>query len=175
MDKPMSPLVFRLMVLCYKVRDYFIPRQRILEEVGIEPGDRVLDYGCGTGSYTAVAAQMVGDCGKVYALDFHPLAIESAERLAAGGLGNIEAIRSDCATGLADGSIDVVLLTDILHMLGEPERILRELHRVLKPGGVLACNDHHMKEEAIVAGIAGEGLFRLATRGARICTFTRPE
>jgi ubiquinone/menaquinone biosynthesis C-methylase UbiE len=46
-----SNLDFRLMALSYKLRDFLLPRRKILEEVGIERGKVVLDYGCGPGSY----------------------------------------------------------------------------------------------------------------------------
>jgi ubiquinone/menaquinone biosynthesis C-methylase UbiE len=72
----------------------------------------------------------------VYALDLHPLAVERVRTLARKQqLGNVETIQSDCATGLPDGSVDVVLLYDIFHMLSEPDAILGELHRVLPNPG----------------------------------------
>ena len=173
MDKPVSNLDFRLMSLTYKFRDFFLPRKNILDEVGIKPGFHILDYGCGPGSYTIVAAPLVGESGKIYALDIHPLAVQQVQNISAKkGLTNIETILSDCATGLPDESIDVVLLYDILHDLSEPDEVLAELHRVLKPNGILSFNDHHLKEEnEIMTKITGKGLFKLSRKGKRVYNF----
>jgi ubiquinone/menaquinone biosynthesis C-methylase UbiE len=113
MDKPMSDFRFRAMAFLFQVRDLIRPRENILAEVELEPNLHVLDFGCGPGSYTLLAAQQVGATGKVYALDIQPTAIKYVQEAAQKrGLTNIETIRSDCATGLADESIDVVLLYD---------------------------------------------------------------
>jgi ubiquinone/menaquinone biosynthesis C-methylase UbiE len=178
MDKPMSNIVFRFMTLVFKIRDFVSPRGAVLREAGIRPGRRVLDYGCGPGGYLEGAASLVGSEGRVYALDVHPLAVRAAERIAARkGLANVEAIRSDCATGLADGSLDVVLLYDVFHMLARPDDVLREIHRVLKPEGRLSFSDHHMREADIVSRLTAGGLFALASRGRKTYSFekTGPE
>ncbi len=175
MGKPMSNLDFRFMSFSFKFRDLLLPRENTLKEVGIKPGFYILDYGCGPGSYTIPAAQLVGNSGKVYALDIHPLAVQRVQSAAARrGLTNIEAILSDCATGLADKSIDVVLLYDTLHDLNESDEVLAELHRVLKPDGILSFNDHHMKEEnEIISRITGKGLFTLLRKGERVYNFSK--
>jgi ubiquinone/menaquinone biosynthesis C-methylase UbiE len=56
-----SNLGFRLMAAEFRIRDLLWPRRAILEEVGTRPGMRVLDYGCGPGSYVLPASQMVGE------------------------------------------------------------------------------------------------------------------
>jgi SAM-dependent methyltransferase len=82
MDKPMSNFHFKLMSLGFAFRDMFSPPKNILAEVGIEPGFVVLDYGCGTGSYSIAAAELVGRSGKVYSLDIHPLAVRRVQEVA---------------------------------------------------------------------------------------------
>ena len=174
MDTPMEDSHFRSMCLMYKFRDFFLPRKKILREVDIEPGLHILDFGCGPGSYSMVAARLVGDSGKVFALDIHPLAIQRVERSASRkGMTNIETIRSDCATGLQDECIDVAFLYDILHHLSERDAVLGELHRVLKPDGVLSVNDHHLEEEEILSRITSGGLFGVSKKGKRVCNFTK--
>jgi ubiquinone/menaquinone biosynthesis C-methylase UbiE len=175
MDKPMSNFGFRFMSFGFKFRDLLLPREKILDEVGIKPGCYILDYGCGSGSYTIPAAQLVGNSGKVYALDVHPLAVKQVQSVAAKKhLTNIEAVLSDCATGLPDKSIDVVLLYDTFHGLNEPDKVLAELHRVLKPDGILSFNDHHMKEEnEIVSRITANGLFFLSRKGEKVYNFSK--
>jgi ubiquinone/menaquinone biosynthesis C-methylase UbiE len=162
------------MALCLKLRDLFAPPGRAVGEAGIKQGGHVLDYGCGPGSYTLAAARLAGETGKVYALDIHPLAVKKVEKAARkNSLANIQTILSDCATGLQDASLDVVLLYDIFHCLSNPGQILKELHRVLKPGGVLSFSDHHMKEEDILSKVTEGGLFSLSNRGEKTYTFRR--
>jgi len=174
MDKPKSDLDFRSMSLTYKFRNFFIPRKKILQEVEIKPGFHVLDYGCGPGSYIVPLAKLVGNTGKIYALDIHPLAIQRVQNIASKkGLTNLEAIYSDCKTGLPDNSVDAVLLYDIFHDLDAPNEVLRELHRVLKPNGILSFSDHHMKGNEIVSKISNGGLFRLLRKGKRTYGFLK--
>ena len=174
MDRPMSNLDFRLMSLTFKFRDLLHPRMQILKEVGIKPGYHVLDYGCGPGGYIVPLAKLVGSSGKIYALDIHPLAIQSVESIARRKhLTNVETICSDCRTGLPDNSIDVVLLYDVLHDLSSPDEVLEELHRVLKPGGILSVSDHHMKEDEIVSKVTNGGLFELSRKNKRTCSFLK--
>jgi ubiquinone/menaquinone biosynthesis C-methylase UbiE len=174
MGKPEPNFHYRLMALSYKFRDFFLPRINVLKEVGIEPGFHVLDYGCGPGSYTASLAKLVGQSGRVYALDMHPLAIQMVQDIAARkGLNNIETIHSHCATGLENGVIDVVLLYDTYHDLADPDGVLKELHRVLKPNSVLSFSDHHMKEDEILSQITRTNLFTLSRRGKTTYSFSK--
>lgn len=174
MDKPEPDLHFKLMSLTYKIRDLLLPRKDILKEVGIKPGFRVLDYGCGPGSYIVPLAELVGKSGKIYALDIHPLAIQMVERIAAKKcLTNVETILSDCKTGLPDNSVDVALLYDVFHDLADPDGVLQELHRILKPDGVLSFSDHHLEEKEIVSQVTKGGLFRLSRKGKRTYTFVK--
>ena len=176
MDKPMSNFLFQFMSCGYKFRDFFLPRLNILKEVGIKPGFHVLDYGCGSGSYIMPLAELVGESGKIYALDIHPLAIQKVKDIASKKqLANVETILSDCKIGLLDNSLDVVLLYDTFHDLGDPNRVLEELHRVLKPNGVLSFNDHHMKENEIVSQVTNGRLFRLSRKGERTYSFSKEE
>jgi ubiquinone/menaquinone biosynthesis C-methylase UbiE len=169
-----SNLSFRFMSLGFRLRDLRLPRTEILKEVGIKTGFRVLDYGCGAGSYVPAVSELVGRSGKVYALDIHPLAVESVQRLVLRrGLTNVETILSDCRTGLPNDFVDMAFLYDIYHDLAEPEAVLNELHRVLKPDGMLSFNDHHMKHEEVMARIGGGPLFRMAGKGKMTYKFSK--
>jgi len=132
----------------------------------------VLDYGCGIGSHVVAAAELVGESGKVYAVDIHPLAVRAVEKAAAKrGLRNLQALHTDRAVGLAGGSVDVVLLYDVLHHLAAPERVLGGLRRVLKPQGVLSVSDHHLRQDDIVGRVTSSGAFRLVERGKSTLKF----
>lgn len=174
MDKPMSNFHFRLMSFMFKIRDFFIPRINILKEVEIKPGFHMLDYGCGPGSYSIIASEIAGQTGKVYSLDIHPLAVQTVKnKVAKKGLKNIETICSSSATGLTENSIDVILLYDTFHHFSNPDVILKELHRVLKPDGILSFSDHHMKETEIVSGVTQSGLFKLSGKGKKTYGFIK--
>jgi len=174
MGKPMSDSHFKLMSFGYKFRDFFMPRKDVLKEVGIKSGFHVLDYGCGPGGYIIAAAELVGKSGKIYALDIHPLAIQRVQSIASKKqLTNVEAICSDCKTGLPDNSVDVALLYDTLHGLSKPNEVLDELYRVLKPNGILSFSDHHMKESEIISKMTDKGLFRLSRKGERVYNFSK--
>jgi ubiquinone/menaquinone biosynthesis C-methylase UbiE len=174
MNKPAFNLHFIFMSLGFKFRDLRLPRKNILKEVGIKPGFHVLDYGCGPGSYIIPLAELVGESGKVYALDIQPLAIRKVQGIASKKkLANVETILSDCKTGLHRNSLDAVLLYDVLHHLSDPHKVLKELHRVLKPDGILSFSDHHMKEREILAEVANGGLFRPQRKGRKTYTFLK--
>jgi ubiquinone/menaquinone biosynthesis C-methylase UbiE len=162
------------MTFLFQIRDAIEPRSRVLQEVQIGPGDHVLDYGCGPGAYIPGIAHRVTESGRVYAVDLHPLAVQRVRELARRrGLANVQAIQSDCQTGLPDESVDVVLLYDIFHMLSEPQAVLAELRRVLKPGGVLSVHDPHVDERAIVGGVTRDQFFELKGKGERTYRFDK--
>jgi ubiquinone/menaquinone biosynthesis C-methylase UbiE len=153
MDKPMSNLSFNFMALFFKFRDFFSSPIKILEEIGIRSGWNVLDYGAGSGSYSIPAANLIGPMGKVYAADIHILAIGQIQKKALRKGLNIYPILTDCNTQLPDASIDVVLLFYALHDFKNPEPILEELNRVLKPEGLLAVIDHKFDNDKVVSVI----------------------
>jgi hypothetical protein len=76
MDKAMRNIHFVLMRFCFGLRDLlFPPEPKLIALDIIGAGNHILDYGCGTGSYSIVAARLVGDSGRVYVLDIQSLAI----------------------------------------------------------------------------------------------------
>jgi ubiquinone/menaquinone biosynthesis C-methylase UbiE len=168
----MSNFHFKVISFGYRFRDLFFPRKNVLKEVGIRPGFHVLDFGCGPGAYIMETAHLVGQSGKIYALDIHPLAIKKVREITSKmHLGNVETILSDCETELPNNSVDVILLYDIFHDLSEPNAVLSELHRVLKEAGILSFSDHHMKEDEIISKITRGGFFGLSERGKRTYSF----
>lgn len=174
MNKPESVFNFKVMSFIFKFRDLFMSPKDLLKEVGIKPGFQVLDYGCGPGSYLLPLVELVGNSGKIYALDIHPSAIQSVQNIIAKNkLINAKTIFSDCKTGLPDNSIDVVLLYDTFHVLNNPNQILEELHRILKQEGILSFSDHHLKEDEIISQVTKGGLFKLSQKGKRTYSFKK--
>jgi ubiquinone/menaquinone biosynthesis C-methylase UbiE len=157
MDKPMSNFSFKAMTLVLRIRDIFRPAHKVLSEVDIiKPGAHVLDYGCGPGNYTIAAAELVGPSGKVYAVDIHAHAISEVQNKAdIKGLRNVQTILTDCNTKLSDSSVDIVLLFYVLHDFKNPDAIIKELNRVLKPRGVLLVIDHKLENEKVVSILSG--------------------
>ena len=128
----------------------------ILRKSGLKEGDVVLDFGCGSGTYSVPAAKIVGEAGKVYALDKSYQALdELRQKATAAGLKNMEMVEAseEGKINLADNSIDAVLLFDVFHRYYFPrkeerEKLLAEIHRVLKPQGSLLVWPKHMELEA---------------------------
>ena len=141
-----SDIAFRLMALTYMLRDLFQNPRRSLEKARVGRGMSVVDYGCGPGSFTIPAAQLVGPEGKVFAVDIHPLAVKSVEEKARRkGLENVRTILvQEYDTGIQDSSIDRVLLIDTIHSIDDPNAPFREIHRMLKPDGLLSMEKGHM-------------------------------
>ena len=117
---------FQLMALCFTIRDLLKPPVSVLQQIGLMPGQIVLDYGCGPGGWSLAAAKLVGPTGKVYAADINPLALTRVQRTAAKkGLSNIDTILTDCATRLENGSVDIALLLDTYHELKNPDDVTK--------------------------------------------------
>jgi len=139
-------------------------RRKMLRRAGVKEGDVVLDEGFGIGTSSIVAARMVGPKGKVYAIDNEPVHIIILWlRAKIRWLKNLKVFLSGAeSTGLADGSVDVAYISDAFHEFPK-ERTLKELHRVLKPGGILAIWEEHEKKGVTQAlKLANEqGLFSL--------------
>jgi ubiquinone/menaquinone biosynthesis C-methylase UbiE len=141
-----SNIGFRLMALTYKLRDLFQNPRRSLEKAQLGRGMSVVDYGCGPGSFTIPAAETVGGEGKVFAVDIHPLAIKSIkDKARRKGLQNVETILvRGYDTGIAASGVDRVLLIDTIHSIEDPDALFREIHRMLKPDGLLFMEKGHM-------------------------------
>ena len=174
---PQEPLTngrFRMFAFYSACWDFFHPPRDTLAVVGIKRGDTVLDFGCGRGGFTVAAAELVGPEGKVYALDVHPLAVKLVRtEIRRSGLANVEIIQADGPTGLADRSVDVVLLYEIFHDLAEPETVLAELARVMKPGAVLSVTDHHLKPEEIISALRQGGHFQFSKKNKPTYEFVK--
>ncbi len=162
-SRPMSNVGFRGMTWIFKFTDFAHitnPRRR-LEKAPLERGQVVVDYGCGPGRYTIPAAKSVGQEGKVYAVDVHPLAISAVkERTARESLENVETILVDSYdTGIESSSVDMVFLIDALHMIDSHRALFDEIHRLLKPTGHIFMDPGHMKLSKGRKIVESTGLF----------------
>jgi demethylmenaquinone methyltransferase/2-methoxy-6-polyprenyl-1,4-benzoquinol methylase len=108
---------------------------------GVAPGRTVLEVGCGSGFFTLPAAGIVGARGRLIAIEPLTSFVERVRtKVREAGLSNVEVRQRDALdTGLDDASIDVALLYGVVPFPTLPlDRLLPEMHRVLKPGGTLA-------------------------------------
>ncbi len=109
----------------------------------LQPGEVVLDVGCGAGIDTLMAARLVGAGGRVIGLDMTPAMVERArEHAAIAGLGSVEVREGFMeAIPLADDAVDVVVTNGTLNLSTRKSRALAEMLRVLRPDGRLALAD----------------------------------
>ena len=106
-------------------------------------GERVLDLGSGAGTDSLVAAQMVGDQGRVTGIDMTPEMLAKARAAAAAmGAGNVEFVESEAERlPFADASFDVVVSNGVIDLIPDKDAVFAELYRVLAPGGRMQIAD----------------------------------
>lgn len=107
----------------------------------LEPGDVVVDLGCGAGLDTLIAAETVGPAGHVHAVDLSEAMVALTRSHAqTTGLTNVDIYEAPVeALPLPDGLADVVIANGIFNLSPEKERAMAETARVLKPGGRLVA------------------------------------
>ncbi|WP_405856724.1 class I SAM-dependent methyltransferase [Streptomyces sp. NBC_01515] len=106
-------------------------------ELGLRAGDRVLDAGCGTGRALPPLRGAVGRSGVVLGADLTPAMLEAAVRAGRGHDGLL-LLADVAALPVRSESLDAVFAAGLIAHLPQPEENLRELARVVRPGGTLA-------------------------------------
>lgn len=124
--------------------DEISARGEYLELIGLAPGQRVLDIGCGSGVVTRDIARRIGPDGQVVGIDASPRLLTVARELVeAAGLGDRVELREGDARALpfGPGEFDVVLAVTVLAHVPEGERAIPEMVRVTRPGGRVGVFD----------------------------------
>jgi arsenite methyltransferase len=106
-------------------------------------GERVLDLGSGAGTDSLVAAQMVGELGRVTGIDMTPEMLAKARAAAAEmGASNVEFVESEAEQlPFPDGSFDVVVSNGVIDLIPDKDSVFAEVFRVLVPGGRMQIAD----------------------------------
>jgi ubiquinone/menaquinone biosynthesis C-methylase UbiE len=120
-----------------------ITRERLHEALGPGPGERVLEIGPGTGYYTLDLAQWVGPAGEVEIFDIQQEMLDhTMEAARERGISNVRPTRGDARSlPYEDDSFDAAILITVLGEIADQDAALRELNRVLKPGGRLIVGE----------------------------------
>jgi ubiquinone/menaquinone biosynthesis C-methylase UbiE len=125
-----------------------------LAEIGIKKGRTVLDFGCNEGNYTIPAARIVGEKGKVYAIDKEGKSlIKTMKKVKSEALKNVVGMISsnELEIPLAKNSVDIVLLYDTLHRGYFPKKesrkkLLNNIHKILRENGFVSIYLTHLRQ-----------------------------
>jgi arsenite methyltransferase len=109
----------------------------------LQPGEDVLDVGCGAGMDSLVAAQMVGATGSVTGIDMTPEMVAKARgSIAEMGLGNVKIVEGSAEhLPFEDASFDVVISNGVIDLVPDKDAVFSEITRVLRPGGRIQLAD----------------------------------
>lgn len=126
--------------------DRFIQPEAILRLIGLPAGAQVGHFGCGNGYFTFAAARLIGDMGRVYAVDVQRSILEQVKKEARlENLPNIEIVWSDLevpgATNIPARSLDFILMVNVIFQVKAKRTFFEEAKRLLKDGGEILLVD----------------------------------
>ena len=124
-----------------RLRYRFFGPMKIIQGAEIRPGQKVLEVGCGTGFFTIPSARLIGDKGCLVAMDMLPISVETvAKKVQTANLKNVRVVKGDALnTQLEAESMDAIMIFGVIPAPMIPmDRLLTEMHRILKPGGTMA-------------------------------------
>jgi ubiquinone/menaquinone biosynthesis C-methylase UbiE len=124
----------------------FAHPQRNVAVLGIQPGMRVADFGSGSGAYVLAIAGQLAASGHVYAIDIQKDLLRRTHNEAAQrGYKNVEVLWGDLeaknGSKIADGTVDLVLISNLLFQVEGADAVVREAARILRPSGRLVIID----------------------------------
>ena len=149
----------------------------LFDHVGIREGSRVIEIGCGPRGCLELLSERVGTTGRVCGLERSAEEVERAQQFIADKrLTNVEVVQGDArATGLRDGAFDFATARLVLVNVPNPEQIVTEMVRLVRPGGVVALHEadaisHQMCDPPLPAGTR---LFQLLNTYAEMNSIDR--
>lgn len=125
----------------------YLDADKVLDEIWLRDGDCFLDIGSGEGYFSIAATRIVGNKGRVYALDSYKESIDKLrEQIHQEKISNLEAIVADATRGipLSNDIVNVCLMANVMHGFANDkdlEGVMNEIARVMKIGGTLAVVD----------------------------------
>jgi len=137
--------------LIRRVREQEEGPVKMREQLQVKPGMTVCDMGCGNGYHTLPLAEMVGEKGKVYAVDVQPEMIEMLKQnIERKKLKNIEPITGLCHDPkLPPDSCDMILLVDVYHEFSHPVQMLMSMRAALKKDGLLVLVEFRAEDDTV--------------------------
>jgi ubiquinone/menaquinone biosynthesis C-methylase UbiE len=164
-----NKICFMMMSLVHKtLYGVFRDPYQVLRSAGLDAGQQVLEIGCGPGFFTIPAAQIVGEEGRLVALDINPLAVAHVQReIQRKSITNATTLLAPAArTTLPDQEFDLAYVFGFVRPVGGMGAVWPELHRLVRAAGILSI-EGRIQPPA--------GLFQLLTRKGRISRFTKSE
>lgn len=130
----------------YNAGNMFSDPEQNIAQFGLTDHMTVADLGAGTGGYTLAAARRLREYGHVHAVEVQKELLSRIENTAREErLGNVEVLWGDCerygAAKLANDSVDAVIVANVLFQVEDPEGLVDEVKRILKPGGSVLVVD----------------------------------
>lgn len=125
--------------------------ETLLQALNVQSGQVVCDMGCGNGFYTLQLAKLVGEQGKVLAVDIQPEMLHMlGERAREEGITNVVPVEgTQIDPRLEPGSVDLILLVDVYHEFSHPAEMLAAMRTALKPGGRIALAEFRLEDRNV--------------------------
>ena len=123
-------------------QDFEPLREALIAHLDLQPGDEVLDIGCGPGVNFAPIREAIGEDGRLVAVDYSPEMVSKAEaRVAEHGWENVTVERADATTADLGGPYDATVATLSLSVMPDVDRAVENVHAALEPGDSLGVLD----------------------------------
>jgi len=123
-------------------RKKILPAKQILQEMKIQKGDTLIDFGCGIGYFSIPALDFVGQEGKVIAIDISKKMLRELTKR----VGNRKNLKIIYGTSLNGLTANIILLSMVLHEIANPKKFLKTCFKTLKPNGRVIVIDWEKKE-----------------------------
>lgn len=123
----------------------FVKPEKIVAHLGLKSGNKVTDFGCGSGFYTLAASRIVGNTGRVASIDVQSSKLAATKSITTqNGFHNVEVYQADLEKPfdkVSHGGEDAVIVASILHEVSDRTALLKNAYALLRSGGLLLVVD----------------------------------